>query len=192
MGIEKTPRQLLRRLGNIADFSMPMAQKLIQALMPHSDALPKQGESLAWKDLYGSADILAVAEMAARESRLILLIAANSAAAQRWHAGIGFFAPELPNLLFPDWETLPYDLFSPHQDITSERLATLHALSSLDQGILTVPITTLLQRVAPNTYLQGTSFDLPIQLCYMHVYSSNYRHGKCCLSACYFTTTTGL
>lgn len=139
---------------------MPMAQKLIQALMPHSDALPKQGESLAWNDLYGSADILAVAEMAARESRLILLIAENSAAAQRWHAGIGFFAPELPNLLFPDWETLPYDLFSPHQDITSERLATLHALSSLDHGILTVPITTLLQRVAPITYLQGTSFDL--------------------------------
>ncbi len=105
--------------------------------------------------------MLAVAELSRQESRLILVLTENSAAAQRWHAGLDFFGTDPENnFLFPDWETLPYDAFSPHQDITSERLATLRALQTTKRGVLSVPITTLLQRIAPTTYLAGASFDL--------------------------------
>ncbi|NKB97690.1 MAG: transcription-repair coupling factor [Pseudomonadales bacterium] len=123
--------------------------------------LPPASQSLAWNDLHGSADMLAVAELSRQESRLIVVITENSSAAHRWHGGLEFFAAEPgSNLLFPDWETLPYDAFSPHQDITSERLATLRALRTTKRGILTVPVTTLLQRIAPTSYLAGASFDL--------------------------------
>ena len=105
--------------------------------------------------------MLAVAELSRQESRLILVLTENSAAAQRWHAGLDFFGTDPENnFLFPDWETLPYDAFSPHQDITSERLATLRALQTTKRGVLSVPITTLLQRIAPTTYRAGASFDL--------------------------------
>src|SRR5699024_2901799 len=57
----------------------------------------------------------------------------------------------------PDWETLPYDTFSPHQDIISERLATLYQLPRLSQGVLIIPITTLMLRLPPRQYLETHS-----------------------------------
>ena len=64
---------------------------------------------------------------------------------------------KLPICLFPDWETLPYDTFSPHQDIISQRLATLYQLSRMDKGIVIVPISTLIQRLAPKQYIEANS-----------------------------------
>ena len=64
---------------------------------------------------------------------------------------------QLPICLFPDWETLPYDTFSPHQDIISQRLATLYQLSRMDKGIVIVPVSTLMQRLAPKQYLEANS-----------------------------------
>ena len=61
---------------------------------------------------------------------------------------------------FPDWETLPYDLFSPYQDIISQRLATLVALSNLDTGILVVSVTTAMHRLIPQEYLLAHSLLL--------------------------------
>ena len=61
---------------------------------------------------------------------------------------------------FPDWETLPYDVFSPHQDIISERLATLGRLASLGRGVLIVPVTTLMVRIGPREYLDANSLAL--------------------------------
>ena len=66
----------------------------------------------------------------------------------------------LPVVPFPDWETLPYDRFSPHPDIVSQRLAALHALPRLERGIVVVPVQTLLQRLPPLRYVAGGSFDL--------------------------------
>lgn len=67
-----------------------------------------------------------------------------------------------PTLLFPDWETLPYDSFSPHQDIISERLATLYQLPNLTKGALIIPINTLMQKVCPRSYLIGHVFLMQI------------------------------
>ena len=79
-----------------------------------------------------SADALVLAQFAQREKaagRTTAIITADAADAQRLLSEIQFFAPALQCVIFPDWETLPYDTFSPHQDLISERLATLWSIS---------------------------------------------------------------
>ena len=127
----------------------------------------KDGDTLSWNGLKGSADILAVAELAQTTDNLIVVITADSSATERWTNGINFFAgntgadeDNLAVLRFPDWETLPYDVFSPHQDIISERLASLSQLQGKVKGVLTVPISTIMQKVAPTSYLGGACFNL--------------------------------
>ncbi len=66
---------------------------------------------------------------------------------------------DLPVLPFPDWETLPYDQFSPHPDIVSQRLAALHRLPGLKRGVVVVPVQTLMQRLPPLRHIVGGSFD---------------------------------
>src|SRR3546814_394326 len=68
----------------------------------------------------------------------------------------------LPVLNFPDWETLPYDRFSPHPEIVSQRLATLHRLPTLKRGVVVVPVQTLMQRLAPLSYVVGNTFDMRV------------------------------
>jgi len=124
----------------------------------------RAGDTLTWHGLSGSADALAVSELAAGYDGLVLVITKDSAQAQRWQSATAFFAASFlgeqgNNLQFPDWETLPYDAFSPHQDIISERLATLNKLPNTKHGLLTVPVTTLLQRIAPRPFLAGATFD---------------------------------
>ena len=127
----------------------------------------KDGDNLSWNGLSGSAEILAVTELAQAHDNLIVVITADSSATERWTSGINFFAgnagddaDNLDVLRFPDWETLPYDVFSPHQDIISERLSCLSQLQGKTKGVLTVPISTLLQKVAPTSYLGGACFNL--------------------------------
>jgi transcription-repair coupling factor (superfamily II helicase) len=67
-----------------------------------------------------------------------------------------------PIVHFPDWETLPYDRFSPHPDIVSQRLAALHRMPALERGIVVVPVQTLLQRLAPMRHVVGGSFDIKL------------------------------
>ncbi len=77
------------------------------------------------------------------------------------HGELKFFAdPALAVRLFPDWETLPYDLFAPHPDIISERLSTLHALPGSTSGITVVALATLLQRLPPKTWIERHSLQL--------------------------------
>ena len=72
-----------------------------------------------------------------------------------------FFAgASLPLLRLPDWEVLPYDLFSPHPDIISERLRTLFELPQVRHGCLIVAADTLMQRLPPRNYVQGRAFEL--------------------------------
>ncbi len=114
-----------------------------------------------WGQAYGSAAALAVAEAARRHGDLVLAVAATVQDAAALEADIGFFAgDDLPVFHFPDWETLPYDLFSPHQDIISQRLRTLDWLPRARAGVLVVPVSTLLQRVVPPDYLAGHVLDL--------------------------------
>ncbi len=109
--------------------------------------------------LTGSSDALALAQLAKKSAPLVV-ISANALQAQRLVEEIPFFAPELRVHLLPDWETLPYDHFSPHQDLISERLATLHHVRSQSCDVLVVPVTTALYPLAPPEYLAAFTFFL--------------------------------
>ena len=109
----------------------------------------------------GSADALLLAQLAQREAvgqRLTAIVTADAGDAQRLLDELAFFAPSLRCVLFPDWETLPYDSFSPHQDLISERLATLWAIRQGQADVVLVPATTALYRLAPPAFMAGTTF----------------------------------
>ncbi len=117
-----------------------------------------------------SADALWLAQLAERErgtGRLTAVVCADAADAQRLLEEIPFFAPTLRCALFPDWETLPYDSFSPHQDLISERLATLWRIVQRDRAqgadLVLVPATTALYRLAPPAFLAAYSFEFKQQ-----------------------------
>ena len=122
--------------------------------------LPSASGKQHWGQLPGAALSLAVAEAASHTERFTLLLTSDSQSAERIEQELRFFAPDLPVLHFPDWETLPYDVFSPHQDIISQRIATLYRLPEVRRGVLVVPIATALQRLAPTRFLLGTSLVL--------------------------------
>ena len=124
--------------------------------------LPAASGKQHWGNLPGAALSLAIAEAANNAERFTLLLTADSQSAERLQEELAFFAPEVPVLHFPDWETLPYDLFSPHQDIVSQRIATLYQLPELSHGVLVVPITTALHRLAPKRFLLGSSLVLDV------------------------------
>jgi transcription-repair coupling factor (superfamily II helicase) len=122
-----------------------------------SAARPK----LRWHQLYGSAAALALAEATRGDHRLYVVIVDAARDLERLTAELKFFASEhLPLLTLPDWEVLPYDLFSPHPDIISERLRTLYELPRAQNGCLIVTADTLMQRLLPRTYVQGRAFEL--------------------------------
>jgi len=124
--------------------------------------LPAAAGKQHWGNLPGAAQSLAIAEAASAAKRFTLLLTADSQSAERLEQELKFFAPDLPVLHFPDWETLPYDLFSPHQDIISQRIASLYRLPELVHGVLVVPITTALHRLAPTKFLLGSSLVLDV------------------------------
>jgi transcription-repair coupling factor (superfamily II helicase) len=114
----------------------------------------------------GSADALLLARVAEREKagrKITAIVTAGATDAQRLIDELAFFAPELRCVLFPDWETLPYDTFSPHQDLISERLATLWRISQGDADVIVVPATTALYRVAPPSFLAGYTFHFAVK-----------------------------
>ncbi|HEX2545153.1 MAG TPA: CarD family transcriptional regulator, partial [Ramlibacter sp.] len=125
--------------------------------------LPKliPGRRMALPRPVGSADALLLAQLAQRElreGRLTAIVTADANDAQRLLDELAFFAPELRCALFPDWETLPYDTFSPHQDLISERLATLWRILQREADVVLVPASTALYRVAPPAFLAGYTF----------------------------------
>ncbi len=117
-----------------------------------------------YTQLHGSSDALALAQYAARHAPLarspLVIIVANALEAQRLLEEITFFAPSLRVHLLPDWETLPYDHFSPHQDLVSERLATLHQIRSNACDVVIVPLTTALYPLPPVEHLAAYTFFL--------------------------------
>ena len=109
--------------------------------------------------LHGSGDALALARLA-QASRPAVVFCAQATEAQRLKDEIAWFAPQLAVLLLPDWETLPYDGFSPHHDLVSERLATLYRIMREDFDVAIVPAATALTRLAPPSFLATHSFFL--------------------------------
>jgi transcription-repair coupling factor (superfamily II helicase) len=125
-------------------------------------SLPKSGTRFALPALHGSADAYALAQCALElksQGRMLAVVVANASDGQRLLDEIPWFAEgQLRCHLLPDWETLPYDAFSPHQDLVSERLATLHEISSGQCDVMLVPATTALVRMAPPSFLAGYTF----------------------------------
>ncbi len=144
---------------------------------------PKAGHRFVLPALHGAAEALVLAQAAQAlkaEGRMMVIIVADAPAAQRLLSEISWFgtsgdahaepseqpqpqpqqrqASGLRCHLLPDWETLPYDAFSPHQDLVSERLATLHEIQSGHCDVLIVPATTALVRMGPPSFLAGYTF----------------------------------
>ncbi|MCG6900625.1 MAG: transcription-repair coupling factor [Gammaproteobacteria bacterium] len=119
-------------------------------------------EHLVWTGLNGDSLPLAVASTVQQHNSLVVVITPDMQAAERLHDQVFFFAGRhsLPVMTFPDWETLPYDSFSPHPDIVSERLATLYTLPEQHRGLLIVAAPTLLQRLPPREYIYQNSLIL--------------------------------
>ena len=120
-------------------------------------AAPKAGQRVSLPDLAGSCDALAISQLAGGK-RLLTVVTASPLEAQRLAEEIGWFAPALRVHLLPDWETLPYDHFSPHQDLVSERLATLFAVTQGQCDVLIVAASTAATRLAPPSFLAAHTF----------------------------------
>ncbi|HEY0294859.1 MAG TPA: transcription-repair coupling factor [Bordetella sp.] len=107
----------------------------------------------------GSADGWLLATLAQQARRPLVVFTADPLEAQRLAEEIPLYAPGLRVRQLPDWETLPYDAFSPHQDLISERLRTLNALIRREVDLLTIPVTTALYRLAPPAFLAAYTFS---------------------------------
>ncbi len=117
-----------------------------------------------------AADALLLAQLAQRDKaagKLTVIVTADANVARRLMDEITFFDPDLRCAMFPDWETLPYDTFSPHQDLISERLATLWRIQQRhkDSGadVVLMPATTALYRLAPSAFLAGYTFEFKVK-----------------------------
>jgi len=122
---------------------------------------PRAGQRFTFSGLVGSADAALIAQIATRYRNhfsVMVIFCAQAQEAQRLLEEIPAFAPQLKTRLLPDWEILPYDHFSPHQDLVSERLATLYELLNGSCDIVLVPVTTALQRLGPPNFLSGHTF----------------------------------
>ncbi|MCA0394033.1 MAG: transcription-repair coupling factor [Proteobacteria bacterium] len=129
--------------------------------------MPRPGQPRAWWRAPASRSALAWHAAAAARTHAgpLLLVARDNHAAHQLEADLHTLLghdPALPVLAFPDWETLPWDRFSPHPDIISQRLATLLRLPTLAKGLVIVPVQTLLQRLPPLRYAVGQSFDVRV------------------------------
>ncbi|MDR7099379.1 transcription-repair coupling factor (superfamily II helicase) [Lysobacter niabensis] len=140
-----------------------------ESILPRfpSPPLPKAGQQRAWWRAPASPSALAfhIAAAAMAHAGPVLAIARDNQGANQLESDLRTLVgndASMPVLPFPDWETLPYDQFSPHPDIVSQRLAALHRLPALKRGIVVVPVQTLLQRLAPLRHVVGGSFDVRV------------------------------
>src|ERR1700736_6807123 len=131
---------------------------LLNPILPGNDA-----RLVKWGKLYGAAPALALAEAAPNALGPFIVIARSSREAETLSDEIRFFAgPNLSVRVFPDLETLPYDGFSAHPDITSARLATLAEFPRARKGVWLVAVDTLLQRLAPRRFVEAHSLKVHV------------------------------
>ncbi|MDX1527992.1 MAG: transcription-repair coupling factor, partial [Gammaproteobacteria bacterium] len=135
-------------------------------LSPLTPPVPTNaGGRTDWAHLYGASRGLAVASAAEGHPGPMLVAVPDPAAALKLETELKFFLAgneSVPVMHFPDWETLPYDVFSPHQDIVSDRLEILARLPGLKRGILVAPVTSMMVRMPPAPYVSGHSLELAV------------------------------
>ncbi|MDH3434228.1 MAG: transcription-repair coupling factor, partial [Gammaproteobacteria bacterium] len=130
-------------------------------LIPAPTAVPAAGSANGWGRLIGASAALATAEFAQNVDRPVLMLAEDPRHADQLEAEIRFFAgPDLPVLHFVEWETLPWDSFSPHQDIISQRLSVLATLPNMRNGIVIAAASIVQQRLPPLDYVAARSLSL--------------------------------
>ena len=119
-----------------------------------------QGKVLYWEKLYGAAKGLAIVNAVMKQNSPVILITENNKAMESMLEEIQFFLDSnvsFPVLRFPDWEILPYDVFSPYQDIISERIKTLYQIINLNKGLIVTTATTVMSRLMPVEHLASRS-----------------------------------
>ena len=132
-------------------------------LIPAQLKLPTPGTEVAWGRLIGASLAIAAAELAQSADRPILVLAEDPRHADQLEAEIRFFAgKDLPVEHFVEWETLPWDSFSPHQDIISQRLRVLARLRGMEHGVVIAAATVLQQRLPPVEYVASRSLSLEL------------------------------
>jgi len=121
------------------------------------------GTPLQLGQLYGSSRSLLLAERIADFKGLSVIVCSDMADVEQIEREVEFYSHKKPEVIrFPDLETLPYDLFSPHQDIISERIKCLATVAGRQQGMLILPITTFLQKVTPPEFIYQRSLSVKI------------------------------
>ncbi|TEA72151.1 transcription-repair coupling factor [Allopusillimonas soli] len=139
----------------LTDTATPASLNVIRPILK---AL-KPGQRLAHPLPPGSGDAWLLADLARACGKTLVVVCADPLAAQRLADEIVLLSPDLRVRQLPDWETLPYDSFSPHQDLVSDRLRTLHALMQRAVDVLLVPVTTALYRLAPPSFMAAYTFS---------------------------------
>ena len=137
-----------------------------QVILPKSGLPSKADDNRTWGSVKLGATPYLIHTLLNELDSFCLLITKDSQQAYSIESSLKFFSDSTlqPDevLVFPDWETLPYDTFSPHEDIISQRLDTLNRLPHVKKGILIIPITTLLHRLPPTSFIQGNSLSLKV------------------------------
>ena len=136
-----------------------MANTLIfSPKIPHA-----KNQVVNWTGFTGCADSLALASAIKNENRFFVVVTSDNQTALRLEHELAFFLQNThPIMHFPDWETLPYDVFSPLPDIISERLKTLALLQQVKRGALIVSVTTLMHLLAPREHVLANSFAINV------------------------------
>lgn len=143
---------------NIISFLFWLSQMHLPSLKP--------GQRFTLPLPAGSADSAFLAALAKQQiegQKRLAIITADPADVNRIADELSFFTPELRTRIFPDWETLPYDNFSPHQELISERLATLWQIIQGEVDVVLIPASTALYRLAPPSFMAGYTFSLKVR-----------------------------
>ncbi len=145
------------------------------------DLLSQPGSNLQLAGLQGCATTLAISTMAQHAQHPILVIGDSVQQTQQYQRELNFFS-QTPTLLFADAETLPYDHFSPNEATLSQRLATLYRLPQLQQGVILIAISTLMQYLLPKAYLTAhtlmleKNLSLPLEKLRTQLQQGGYHH----------------
>ncbi|MEQ5808130.1 transcription-repair coupling factor [Alteromonas sp. NFXS44] len=132
-----------------------MTATIFSLPLPKAKKAGSTGDHQQWGQLKGSSRALAVSQAYKQHKGPVVVITADTPSAMKLQRELAWFLDNDRSVttLFPDWETLPYDIFSPHQDIVSQRMETLYRMANEPRGIFIVPVNTLMQRLAPVDYL---------------------------------------
>ncbi|HET9339315.1 MAG TPA: DEAD/DEAH box helicase, partial [Casimicrobiaceae bacterium] len=148
---------------NAPDAPAAVAASPLASLPRLVPTLPAPGQRIAVPPQAGSADALAVAQLAIAcvdARRPLAVLAADALAAQRLADEIPWFAPGIDVAFFPDWETLPYDPISPHEDLISARLAVLYRLAQREARVVVAAVSTAMHRLPPTSFVAARAFFL--------------------------------